>query len=195
MSKISICNQALGWLGANLITSFEDGTTESNLCNSNYDPLRDAVLEQHNWTFATTWEELVMLANPPISLYPNSFQIPTDALAVTFCGIDYDHPVRWRREGSAIVTDESRCVIQYIRRVEDEAQFTPLFTQALAARIAADLAIPLTDNRTLQSDMFQLYQVKVKEAASRDNMQGRSRRIRSRWLNRAGSSSSAGPVV
>ena len=194
-TRVSICNQALGWLGANLITSLDDETTEANLCKANYDSLRDAVLESQNWTFATAWEKLIKLSTSPTSLYPNSFQIPADAIHIIYCGVDYDNPVNWRREGQTIVTDDGNCTIQYIKRIEDEAQFSSLFTQALAARLAADLAIPLTKSRTMQSDMFQLYQVKLKEAASRDNQQGRSRRIRSRWLNRAGASSSAGPTV
>lgn len=196
MSQVSICNQALGWIGANQITSIDDDSTEAVLCKANYEPIRDSVLEAHNWTFATVWAQLTEVVDPPYSVYPHSFQIPTDSLTVLFCGIDYDHPANWRREGQHIVTDEENCTIQYIYRVVDEAQFPPLFTQAFAARLAADLAIPITNSRSMQTDMYNLYMAKLKEAASRDNQQGRSRRIRSVWLNRApGRGSVAGPTV
>lgn len=195
INRVAICNLALGWLGANLITSIEDDTTEGHLCRANYEPVRDAVLEAHNWVFATRWEKLVKLADNGDAPYASAFQLPVDVLHVIYCGT-IDYPTKWRREGQVIVTETSECLIQYVFRHENESYYPPLFTQALAARLAADLAIPLVQSRTLQSDMFTLYLQKVKEAASRDNQQGTSRRLRSRWLSRGRSTSGvAGPYV
>jgi hypothetical protein len=59
-----------------------------------------------------------------------------------------------------------------LKQVTDTAKFSPLFVQALAARIAADAAIPMTENRQLQVDMWGLYGDKLREAAARDGQQG-----------------------
>ena len=101
-------------------------------------------------------------------------------------------------EGNAILINESVCRVKLIRQVIDTTKFSPLFIQALAARLAADLAIPLTQNTTLESAKYQLYLAKLTQAAARDGQQGKSQRIRSRWLERARLSSgpkAAGPVV
>lgn len=196
-TEVSICNQGLGWLGANLITSLDDESREAQLCKANYQYLRDAVLEAGNWTFATQWFDLAKLNNPPLSEYANSFEIPSEVLRVMFCGLDRRHPTTWQREGNAIVTNDSRCRIQAIRRIDDPARFSTLFAQALAHRIAADLAIPLTNSRSLAETHTALYIAKMKEAESMDNSQGRSRRIRSRWLTgaRAQGPRTMGPTV
>ena len=51
-TETEICNIALGYLGANRITSLdiEEDSTEHLLCSENYEILRDAVLEEREWT-------------------------------------------------------------------------------------------------------------------------------------------------
>ena len=66
-----------------------------------------------------------------------------------------------------------------IQRVVDTAAFSPMFSQALAARLAADAAISITNNRALQSDMWNLYGVKLAQAAARDGGQGANEIVKS----------------
>ena len=51
-TETSICNAALNLLGSSNITSIDDDNTKARLCKSNYDELRQAVLEEGNWSFA-----------------------------------------------------------------------------------------------------------------------------------------------
>lgn len=81
---------------------------------------------------------------------------------------------RWYREGNYILSPSSTLYLWGIARVTDVNAFPPMFTQALAARIAADLAVPLTQNRQLQADMWNLYETKLQDAAVRDGQQGRN---------------------
>ena len=53
ISEVSICNQALSWLGQETITSLDDQATTAVWMNANYDLLRDSVMEARMWTFAT----------------------------------------------------------------------------------------------------------------------------------------------
>ena len=64
-SPVQICNISIGWLGGTLITSLDDGTNEANLCKATYEPSRDQVLEERNWTFATKRTSLNPIADPP----------------------------------------------------------------------------------------------------------------------------------
>jgi len=80
MSETAICNQALSWLGAGRILSLDDGTELSDLCKDNYEPLRDAVLEEARWTFATKRYEFLPMAEEPAYGYSTQFLIPTEVL-------------------------------------------------------------------------------------------------------------------
>ena len=86
MSEVSICNQALSLVGAKSITSLDDDVNEAKLCKLNYAPVRDAVLAEHDWTFATRWETLAASANPAPGEFTNEFPLPSDVLAVLFVG-------------------------------------------------------------------------------------------------------------
>jgi len=193
-SEVAIANMALGWLGANLITSLQDGSTEAKLMDANFFAIRDAVLEEVDWRFATARYSLVLSAEKPEFEYANKFLIKENVLKViTVNENKYD----WQREGEYILSDEAVCNIRCIVRIVSPALFTPLFVQALAARLAADLAMPLTQNRTLQGDMYALYKVKLTEAKSSDGQQGKSRKLRMRKLLQARSTSGNffGPTV
>jgi len=198
-TEVSICNQALLLLGANTVISLDDDTTEAKLCKAHYQPIRDAVIEAHNWTFATRWMTLPALATAPEGEYANAFPLPSNVLRVIFVGESYKHPVdEWRVEGNNIVMNQISCKCQVIYQIVDPAKFSPLFVQALVSRLAADMAIALTNSRSLMETHLTVYQTKMKEAFTRDGIQGRSRKITSKWANRArtaGPSSNLGPYV
>ena len=52
VSELSIANQALGYLGANPIVSFDEPSTSAELMRDNYPFIRDAVMTEVAWTFA-----------------------------------------------------------------------------------------------------------------------------------------------
>jgi hypothetical protein len=192
-SEVGICNQAMSWLGGNLIISLGDDTNEARLCNANYADIRDAVIEANDWTFAITRRDLPMSSVSPVNGYANAFPIPSDILRVT----DVNDGQDWRIEGDSIVTNEGSCKIRAVARITDPNRFSTLFRQTLAARIAADLAIPLTQSRALQEQYFKIYMGKLESAIANDGMQGKTRRITSSWLrgSRSGGANLAGPYV
>lgn len=195
VSTISICNQALGWLGADTITSLNDDTKEAQLCKDNFEELRDSVLLEREWTFAVRRLILTPLVAVPVYGYAFQFLLPTDVLRVlniptslgTFGGLpglqggagaDSSQGLPdWRVEnsddGNVIVANVNRVRVRVIWRVVNEKLWSLMFTQSLAARIAADLAMPLTNSRTLQKDMWSLYDMKLNRAGTMDGMQGR----------------------
>ncbi len=180
ISEVSICNTALAWLGQTPIVTLDDpADPNAEKCRNVYPFLRDAVLEAREWTFAkakaisTTeqkddWEEH----------YKHSF--PEDWMTVTGCYKDTkkDVEIFWLREGRYVLADYDTVYLQGTKRIVDTGQFTNMFVQALAARIAADLAIPLTQDRQMQADMWSLYQQKLAEAAARDGYQGSPQKSR-----------------
>jgi len=183
-SEVSICNQALGWLGANLITSLDDETTEAVLCKANYSHLRDAVLEEADWTFATRRFKLVKSPNEPVYGYANKFQIPNDALRLISATNREDNrndtdEFDWRREENFILANDAVVYSKIVVRITDPKRFSFMFIQALAYRIAAELATPLTESRTKEEKMQQMYEHRINKAKASDGSQGKSDRIKS----------------
>lgn len=192
----------MGWLGGETIISLEDDLKEAKLCNANYELIRDAVLEEREWTFAVERIEPAALVTTPKYGFAKEFQLPATVLRVlqvsragdgdtgiagsytedpTMLGT-YDK-VEWLKEGRVIrANNASRIYCRVIQQITDVTKFSPGFTQALAARLAMDLAIPLTGSRLLQRDMAVLYGEKLASAAATDGMQGRSYRTRSSSL-------------
>ncbi|MHC4983877.1 MAG: hypothetical protein ACYTF6_12025 [Planctomycetota bacterium] len=186
VSEVSICNQALGWLGQDPLTSLEDQNVRGDLCRANYPVLRDTMLEDRAWSFAQRRERSETADQDSISsLYKhtvdedwllilrvfedtNSLRAPYDSQAVQ---------AQWHREGDFVYAKSSVVYLWGITRVTDVTKYTEGFRQALAARLAADMAIPLTENRNLQSDMWALYERKLNEASVRDGQQGRNERV------------------
>lgn len=204
-SEIGICNLALGWLGANLIKDFDDGTTESDLCKVTYPNLRRAELEAIEWTFAQSRKTLAPLASIPVWGYATAFELPGDCLRVNFLGSsgnsdESDSFDEWVREGSQVLVNPAGTIayLRYTRDVVDVSKFSDAFAHSLAARLAMDLATPLTHNPALQSAMSKLYEGKLGLALQADQKQGRSRVLRARGMlvaRRGGGSGTIGPTV
>ena len=190
ISEVAICNQGLGWLGASLITSFDDTTKEANLCQANYDYLRDVVLEAADWSFALKRVQLSQAGDADKVIgYGQAYQVPSDCLRVIQASpnTDFDttDPVLWEYEDRKVLTDEGTIYIKYVARIEDPVRYSPGFVNALAYRIASELAIPITRSRALQEQMFTLYEMRKDEAMGMDGKQGRTRRIQSTWSDRS----------
>ena len=207
LSPIAICNLSLSWLGANLITSFEDDTTESKLCLANYEPMRDSVEETYQWSFCTRRTYYGAAADPlpdsddPLNVYNEfRFKILPDVLRVLLVHPDRDFKttsrLHWQIEAGHIVVDQNPVYAQEMFRVAETAQFTPGFAQALAARIASELALPITESGKKQELMYSLYLTKLDEAKTLDSMQGSSMKIQSTWMknSRQRTSNSSGVV-
>ena len=182
-SEISICNQAISWLGGNLIISLADGTTEANLCAANYEHLRDAVMEEGKWTFATRRIQLVETAENPTFGYENSYQIPPDVLSIIFATQYQDNKndtgeLDWRREEDQILCDADQIFVKCIIRITDPSKFSSMFNQALAARIAADIATALTESTVKEQSMWDKYFALVGAGLASDGLQGKSDRIK-----------------
>ena len=195
-SEVDICNIALGKLGANPIATFLDGTTEANLCGLQYPILRDAVLAARAWTFATTRLQITSGIPPdPIpSGWGYAYLVPNDSLriiqayvpnpagaVIQYIDTQFDAiytQIDWERLIDYLYTNQGPTIwVKYIRRVTDTSKFDPNFIEALATRIAMELAIPITNNPALLDGYTKLYSAKIIEATSTEGQQGKSQVI------------------
>jgi hypothetical protein len=189
ISEISICNQALTWLGQKPIVSFADQSTTAEWMRNNYEFLRDAVLEERSWTFATV-KATTTVADVSVfgGMYDHPKQLNWLWVSRVWKNVSARDPNNWvmdktwRVEGEFIVSAHPTIYTMGVQRISDTGKFSLLFVQALAARLAADAAVPLTENRQLQVDLWGLYQDKLMAAAARDGQQGSNDVITQRHL-------------
>ena len=77
---VSICSDALLMLGSKAISSFNDGTDESSVCDRLYPDIRDSVLTTYPWSFNTKKIQLARLLTTPGSVWRYAYQLPGDRL-------------------------------------------------------------------------------------------------------------------
>ena len=202
-ARIDVVNRALTWMGEQPITSLEDDSNNALIMKTNYNLSRDSLLELHEWSFAMFEWIPAEDTTPPLWNAAHKFRIPADLLRITtvepnrvgggplYVYNDNRHTIGRRPqadyvvESGFIVTNEDAIVIRGIRKMEDEGSFSNLFCDALSARLAMDTCFAFTESAVKWNAMSALYQVKVKEAKTRDGLQGSSQRIRNRSLDNA----------
>ena len=170
-SESDIASRALTKIGAEPITSFDDGTKRSNLCRDYYPSVRDAVLRAYPWNCAIERKELARDASAPIFGYAYKYQLPVAPYCLRVLEVDGDP--KFRIEGRYLHTDEGTVKIKYIARIENPGLFDSLLAEAIEARLAAELSLPVGSGGGADAlKMWALYESKLREARTQDAMEG-----------------------
>lgn len=183
-SEVAICNLALAEVGRGAeIVSLDEPSQAARACARRYPYARDAVLRSFDWNFATCRASLPALAEPPLFGRRLAFALPIDCLLVRKVHDVTD--ADWEIEGRAILADAPAPLrITYTARITSPAQFDVLFTDALVTRLAADLAVQLSDSPARATSLNQLFREKLAHARARDTDEGTTTRApRSTWLD------------
>lgn len=157
-TQVSIANQALGRIGAEYITALDEGSSNARHTNAIFEPTRDEVLDQHDWSFALTRQKLTPVDGSAYPEWEHVFALPGDLVhAVKLVNTVYP---RYQIEGQVFLCSVEDPILQYVRQVTDVKQFSPLYTQALVLRLAAKLAGPVKNARQLEQQLSgEYYQV------------------------------------
>jgi len=71
-----------------------------------------------------------------------------------------------------LMTDVSSVNLIFLQRVTDPNEFDVLFISAYTARIAAELALPVSGSNTVATAMWTAYDKKITEARTIDSQEG-----------------------
>lgn len=163
-SEVGICNRALQKLGASRITALTDDTANARACNVAYEPVRDAELRRHPWSFALARTTLAALAAAPDFGFSYQFQLPADFLRL-HPDYEYRAETDWQIEGRRLLTNDGDTIyLRYVRRVTDPNQFDALFIEALAAKLAFEICEELTGSQGRADRLVNEYQRTIRDA-------------------------------
>jgi hypothetical protein len=180
-SNVQIVNNALVRIGGSSIISLDENSEAARAANLIYEQTRDAVLRDHLWNFAMSRSSLAANAVAPAFGYVYSYALPTNCLRVIQLE---EKSMVFKIEGRNLLTDESPARIIYVSRVTDPNQFDAMFTEALSARLAAELAIAVSESNSLYQNMMEVYRMKITDARSIDGQEsGEPEIVSDTWLD------------
>ena len=170
-SVVDICNGALNQLGASTILSLTEDSKNARICNQRYTQVRDGVFRSHPWNCLQKRVELAADSTAPAWGFKVSFTLPSDCLRLLRI-LDYES--NYKVEGRKILSNTSGMKILYVARITDPNQYDELLRETLSAALAADIAYAVTSSNPTASNMYNLFQDKLKEARFVDATEGQN---------------------
>ncbi len=172
--EVTIVNQGFAFLGVDPITSLDDGIKSSDSAKNIYDDARDACLEEADWSFAKKSYVLTASTDKPTFGSGVLYPIPTEIIRI----ISVDNNVSdWEIEEGNLLLSSGAPNVKAIYRLLDVNKMSPSFRMAFSARIAWELALPLTKSKSMYDKMERLYGIKTGVAKARDGLQGTTRKF------------------
>jgi len=178
MTEVEICNQALDKIGEEPIVSLTTPRTKrEKVCARHYSVLRDAVLREHEWGFASRTVTLSPLAGVEPVGWDLAYVYPPDCLEVRRMyqeSFDAENPVKYKiganiaLSSREIWTDEPDAILEYTARIVAPNMFDASFVEMLACKLASVIAIPLTQNLKLEEKWFNRYAILLAFAEKND---------------------------
>ena len=169
-SSIDICSRALILIGAEPITSFTDGSTESLVASNLYEDICRSALQNCRWRFATDQKVL--------NRYDFAYQLPNDNLIVHAITVN-DNLVEYQIYGDMVYadTDQADTVIADYTFRQTEENFPAYFTVALQYALALAFASSIARDATMVTQMSALADRAMMKARSVDSQQQTTRKL------------------
>ncbi len=176
-TDLEICNRALDALGTAPIAALTDTNRAATLCSRYYPQVRDDVLRGHPWNCAVTRVTINADVDPPAFGFAHRYALPADCLRVLKIMGDEDPDVVWQVESGFIVTDEPTPIYAlYIRRLTTSIP-DPMLVSVIAARLAMEIALPLTGSQPTRQQMEREFLQRLRAARSADGQEGTPLRV------------------
>lgn len=140
-TAISLCSAALLLIGADEISSFDDGSRAAKICANLYPRTRDDVLQSYPWRFATAQERLAKLVTLPLYGYSYAYQLPANCLRV----MGLEGQADFNLFEGRLYTNSAEARITYIARVSENRMPTSV-QRGLELKMAEILAVSLVED-------------------------------------------------
>lgn len=202
-AEAGVCNRALLRIGSSqLINDLGQNSPTARSCLALYPDARDATLEARWWPFARRRKVLAALTDGERGGWAYAYTLPSDCIAPRYIDGDSDPedtndiltgtfdptgitsgalPVPFETEddetsGRVLLTDQPSAELVYTARIDQVARFTPTFKDALAFKLAADLAFGVAKKPAVGEAMLKAFEAALSRAAASSSKQAKPRR-------------------
>lgn len=194
---VSICNLALSYLGdsANMVSiDAPEKSTQAELCSRLYPTAVSALLDMHDWSFATKRKAVPEVPDEDGFGWRKVFQLPSDALRIISVKDylrqeafwhpkasypDYEFPqVDFEVKDAKLYTNAENAVVEYISSNTNVSRFTPDFVVALSYFLAHQLVgarVKGKEGQTLAQSLYKQFLVSLSTAKTKDASQQQKR--------------------
>jgi hypothetical protein len=172
LTKFDICSQALTKVGADTITSFSDGTHESNVCSVMYDTIKKSLLYYTFWNFAIDKQQLNKLSETPTDKkFTSAHSLPGDVIRIKAVIDQNGLPnYTYRKEGQKNFSSLDTVILEYVQNM-DETNMPSFFVEALVAKIATEINEAITGNGALTNRLANDFQQKLRASRIADGQE------------------------
>ena len=148
MSKIDVINRCLLKLGEAPISSFNSAVYGKSY-EVLYDDMKKMLLSMYPWRFAVGEKKLAK----DIELYNNraKYRLPNDYLMLLKVFDKQNDCAHFDNIGDitdyeivedfVVCDDRNGICVEYVKNIDDERKFSPLFREALVAKIASEISM------------------------------------------------------
>ena len=187
----TICNMALGRLGANRINDFFDNSEtlpEAIHCRLHYEQTRNELQRSHYWRFNKDRQTLSLDTATPDFEWDYQHFLPNDFLRMRSVFGENTLPNNttvdsYSLEGKLLLSDDETVRIRYSKLVTDVTEFDPLFVKVLVLELALKLVLPLSISVELEENVQKLLDKVMPDVRALDRNEGDTirRAERSTW--------------
>jgi hypothetical protein len=177
-SAVDICARALILIGAEPITSFDDGTTEALVSVNMYEDVARASLVNARWRFSTNQDVLNRLTDAPTGRYDNAYQQPDGTLMIHAITVN-DNPIEYQIYGDKVYGNTSTndvLIADYTYRA-NEQDWPSYFTIAVEYGLATLFATSIARDPSLAALMQDASTKAMAKARSLDAQQQTTRKL------------------
>jgi hypothetical protein len=171
-SELEICNRALALIKQQPVDTLSDEAEGARKFKIFYPTMRDELLCELDWSFATKIQALVVSAET-VTGWEFVYAVPSDMLRIRKVFVDTGNPdpdpIDFRGpilndagDTKLIVAKSDAAYVEFTKAINDPALFDVLFTRAIIHRVAAAMAPAITGAD--RPDLGELAELWVSEA-------------------------------
>lgn len=188
-SKVDIFNLALSNIAAKaFVQSLTEDSNERKYCSANFNTALNIVLEDHDWGFASDYDDLAQLKQssdtvPPPVPWIYEYTYPSEAVVVREIVRDTDNEkdvpfqvaLNDAGTGKVIHTDKQSAKARYTKRITNVTLLTPRAAEAVGWKLATMIVISLVGDLKLKKSAEQSYLNSIAEAKKSNLNEGVNR--------------------
>ena len=177
-TPVAVCSRALILVGAEPITSFDDGNNEALIASNMYEDVARASLLNTRWRFSTNQAVLNRLSDAPTGRFDAAYQLPSGWLMTHVVTVN-DTPIEYQTYGDKLFCNEtatSELVLDFTYRA-DEQGWPSYFTIAVEYELASVFAVSLARDQSLAQAMSQQAATSMMRARNLDAQQQTTRKL------------------